>query len=422
MRILLSKPDSLGDQFIAAGCVQALRGLRPDLRIVWHVRAGMEVFAPLIGADVFTLNLAATPEAEAARLAAHRAPLLVLPYPLSPFEPWTNEIRNRVTWWAAFLRATQWDASILGLVNRNWVGDLTVAVAPATRRIGFAANSARQPLMNEAGAAAGADAPVFTSALSPSFTRNETAQLRDLFAEFDSSLAEFPMWQPAMRWEPRATSHRPRVLIAPGVGGDARRAWGVKNLSAVARALDANVTWIEGPGDADYLAGVPAEGRTVFGADDLPRLVETMRGADLLLCHDTAYVHIAAGVGVPTVAIYGAGQHTRFHPAGGRVKTVQSQIACAGCQWHCIWDRLVCVTDIPVDVVVLAAKQMLAGDATPIVQPLATPVARAPEGELAAVKARLQEEILALNADRFARLQIIQSLLAFQQSPPAPRP
>ncbi len=423
MRILFSKPDSLGDQFIAAGSVQALRRLRPDARVVWHVRSGMEVFAPLVGAAVFALNLSDAPEAEAARLAAHAAPLLVVPCPLSPYEPWTTELRSRVAWWAAFLRATSWDVSILGLVNRNWVGDLTVALAPAKQRVGFAANVARQPLMNEAGALAGNDAPAFTTLLTPSFTRNETAQLRDLFAVVEPKLDALPVWRPTATWQPRASSTPRRVLIAPGVGGDPRRAWGVKNLSAVAQALSANgaaVAWIEGPGDATYLGEIPAESRLAFGVDDLGRLADTLRAADLLICHDTAYVHFAAGLGVPTVAIYGAGQHARFHPVGGRVKVVKSQIACAGCQWHCLWDKLVCVADIPVDAVVTAAQQLLAGNAAAVNVPLATPVASATEGELAAVKRRLQEEILALNADRFARLQIIQSLLAFQQSPPRP--
>jgi ADP-heptose:LPS heptosyltransferase len=443
MRLLLSKPDSLGDQFIAAGSVQALRRLRPELRIVWHVRSGMEAIAPLIGAEVFSPQTSAAPEAEAARLDADPAPLLLLPYPLSPYEPWTNELRERVRWWAAFLRATRWDATVLGLVNRNWVGDFTVALAPAPVRIGCAASPARQPLINEAGALAGPDAPTFTTTLAPSFTRNEAAQLRDLFAAIEPRLPAAPLWQPATAWQPRGTGVPPviasaetngspatlrarkRLLIAPGVGGDPRRAWGIANFNSVAesfRTAGFAIAWIEGPGDAAYFGSValpPADTRLRFTSQDLPQLAEAVRDADLFLCLDTAYVHLAAAIGTPTVAIYGAGQHGRFHPAGGRVKIVQSRIACAGCQWHCLWEKLVCVADIPVGVVVLAAQQLLAGDAAPLVLPLATPLAAAPEGELAAVKTRLQDEVLSLNADRFARLQIIQSLVAQRQAPAA---
>ncbi len=432
MNLLISKPDALGDQFIAAGAVQALRRIRPDVRIVWHVRAGMEAFAPLVGGQVFIPDTHAPAAAEAARLADCVDPLIILPFPLAPFEPWTDDLRGRLRWWAAFLQATSWDASVLAQINRNWVGDFTIAMAPAAQRFGLSANPARQPLVNEAQALAVADAPDFTRALSPSFTQSEAAQLRDLFAAFEPRLAALeppPIWQPvtAAGSEPEAKTPtgKPRhVLIAPGVGADARRAWGAGNfqpIAAMLRAQQLAVSWIEGPGDAEHLAALPpdeADHRLRFGPDELPQLVDTLRNADLLLCQDTAYVHIAAGAGVPAVAIFGAGQGARFHPTGGRIKIVQSQIACEGCQWHCLWDRLVCVADIPVETVFDAVMAMLNGDAATTIVPLAAPVADAREGELPAVKRRLQDEVLSLNADRFARLQIIQSLLAPKANDP----
>ena len=430
MRLLLSKPDALGDQIIVAGAVQALRRLQPDWRIVWHVRAGVEGVASLVDAAIFTPQVELAPEAEAARLAAQTAPLIVLPYPLSAHEPWTDDLRRRIAWWAAFLRATTWDATVLGLVNRNWVGDLTVALVPASTRVGFTANAMRQPLVNEAQALANADTPIFTATLAPSFTQSEGAQLRALLALVEPRLAEIdpaPVWQPASVWLPRSEPvSRPRVLIAPGVGGDSRRAWGLEKFLRVAAALrdrGATVTWLEGPADTSFLAGLPdnaAHPRVRFGPGDLPRLIDVLRQGDLLLCHDTAFVHLAAGVGVPTVALYGAGQHARFHPAAGRVKIVQSQIACAGCQWHCLFDRLICVADLPVEAVTTAAAQLLAGDHSTVAVHLATPLAGAPEGESLAVRRRLQEEILTLNADRFARLQIIQNLLVQSQAAETP--
>lgn len=420
MKLLFSKPDSLGDQFIAAGVVQALQRARPDVRLSWHVRVGFEAFAPLIGATVFRPDLAASPETEAARLSTVTSPVTVVPYPLSPFEPWTDDLRRRVAWWAAFLRAGHWDCSLLGLVNRNWVGDFTVAAAPAPHRLGFTANAARQPLVNEPQALVG-DAPTFTAQLAPSFTRREADQLRDLFALLEPTMEAAGVWQPSGNAsEARPVSPAPRVLIAPGVGGDGRRAWGIRNFMAVAQALrrvGATIAWLEGPGDAPFLDALDGgETRLRFAAGELAMMVEELRTTDLFICHDTAYVHIAAGIDVPTLAIFGAGQYGRFHPVGGRVKIVQSEISCAGCQWHCLWDRLVCVTDIPVEAVVRAAEEALAGNRAVLVHPLVSPLAGAPEGELQALKTRLQAEVLTLNADRFARLQIIQSLLA----PPMP--
>ena len=433
MRVLLSKPDALGDQLIAAGVVQELLRRRPDVRLVWHVCATREVIASVIGGEVFTPRWnEASPADEAARLAAHPGRLVLLPFPLHAHEVWSEDLRRRLQWWHDFLRATRWDASVLGLVSRNWVGDFTAIVAPATQRFGFEALPTRQPLVNDAQRLAGADHPSFTATRAPSFERAEAAQLLALFTLLEPSLAQVaspPLWSPVPPL-PRplhATAERaptPRqVVLAPGVGGDPRRAWPLDRFIVLAqewRGQGAEVVWIEGPGDAPYLADLPAGEQTAirrFRTDELPRLAATVAHADLLVCHDTAYAHLTAGLGTPTVAIFGGGQRSRFHPAAAHVKVVQGLPACAGCQWHCLFDRLLCVTEVPLASVQQAARDVLGGHRAAVAVAIATPLAAA------ALTDRLQHEVLYLNADRFARLQIIQSLLAPPHAPvatPAP--
>jgi hypothetical protein len=193
MRVLLSKPDALGDQLIAAGPVQALLARRPDIRLVWHVCATRECVAPLLGAEVFVPDWTHRSAAEeAARLAAHSGRLIFLPFPLHSHEAWSDDLRRRLRWWHAFLRATAWDVSVLGLVNRTWVGDFTCLVAPATRRLGFDPLPMRQPLVNEAQSLAGADRPAFTQSLPASFESSEAAQLQSLFALLEPARAPPP--------------------------------------------------------------------------------------------------------------------------------------------------------------------------------------------------------------------------------------
>ena len=427
MRVLLSKPDALGDQLIAAGVVQELLRRRPDVRLVWHVCATREAIASVIGGEVFTPRWnEASPADEAARLAAHPGRLVLLPFPLHAHEAWSEDLRRRLQWWHDFLRATRWDASVLGLVSRNWVGDFTAIVAPATQRFGFEALPARQPLVNDAQRLAGADHPSFTATRAPSFERAEAAQLLELFTLLEPSLAQVaspPLWSPVppLPRSLHATADQaaaPRqVALAPGVGGDPRRAWPLDRFVALAeewRARGAEVLWIEGPGDAPYLADLPAGEQTAihrFRTDELPRLAATLAHADLLVCHDTAYAHLAAGLGTPTVAIFGGGQRSRFHPPAANVKIVQGSPACAGCQWHCLFDRLLCVTELPLASVQQAIRDVLAGRAGALTVTIATPL------PAAALTERLQHEVLYLNADRFARLQIIHSLLAPPDAP-----
>ena len=429
MRVLLSKPDALGDQLIAAGVVQELLRRRPDVRLVWHVCATREAIASVIGGEVFLPRWhEASPAEEAARLAAHPGRLVLLPFPLHAHEAWSQDLRRRLQWWHDFLRATQWDASVLGLVSRNWVGDFTAIVAPAAQRFGFEALPSRQPLVNDAQRLAGADHPSFTATRTPSFDRAEAAQLLELFTLLEPSLgtvASPPVWSPV---PPLARSSRtaadqaaaPRqVALAPGVGGDPRRAWPLDRFVALAeewRARGAEVVWIEGPGDAPYLAALPAAEQGAirrFDTGELPRLATTLAGCDLLVCHDTAYTHLTAGLGTPTVAIFGGGQRGRFHPPAANVKVVQGTPACAGCQWHCLFDRLLCVTELPLASVQQAICDVLAGRAAALTVTIATPLSAA------ALTERLQHEVLYLNADRFARLQIIHSLLAPPDAPVA---
>jgi len=426
MRVLLSKPDALGDQFIAAGLVQALLARRPDIRVVWHVCASRECVAALLGAEVFVPDWAhQAPAAEAARLAAHPGRLILLPFPLNSHEVWSDDLRRRLRWWHAFLQASAWEVSVLGLVNRNWVGDFTVLAAPAPRRLGFEALPMRQPLVNEAGSLAGADRPSFTQSLPASFERAEAAQLQDLFALLEPSLAAAapPVWRAVPpRPRPAPTRDPRRVAFAPGVGGDPRRAWPLAHfltLAAEWRARGAEVQWIEGPGDAPYFAGLPEAEfpqRRRFGVGDLAALADALAEVDLLVCHDTSYAHLAAGLGTPTVALFGGGQHRRFHPASARVKVVQGLPPCSGCQWHCLHNRLLCVADLPVAAVRAAVDALLTGDAG--VQEVSIPLPPSSEP----LVRRLQHEVLQLNADRFARLQIILSLLAppAAESSPAP--
>ena len=429
MRVLLSKPDALGDQLIAAGPVQALLARRPDIRLVWHVCATREAIASVIGGEVFLPRWhEASPAEEAARLAAHPGRLVLLPFPLHAHEAWSQDLRRRLQWWHDFLRATQWDASVLGLVSRNWVGDFTAIVAPAARRFGFEALPVRQPLLNDAQRLAGADHPSFTATRTPSFDRAEAAQLLELFTLLEPGLGTVtspPVWSPVPPLDrpSRATADRataPRqVALAAGVGGDPRRAWPLTHFLALAeewRARGAEVIWVEGPGDAPYLAALPATEQAAirrFDTGELPRLAATLSSCDLLVCHDTAYAHLAAGLGTPTVAIFGGGQRSRFHPPAANVKVVQGTPACAGCQWHCLFDRLLCVTDLPLASVQQAIRDVLAGRAAALTVTIATPLSAA------ALTERLQHEVLHLNADRFARLQIIQSLLAPPDAPVA---
>jgi len=421
MRILVSKPDSLGDQLVIARHLQALASANPDALVLWHVRDGMEDVASLFsGVSVFHPNLGASPGMEADRLQSlHCAGLVLVPIPLHPFAEWTSVTEEHLAWWRVFLESQPWDAAVAAVGNRTWVAEASIAAARAPIRIGAAPTTARQIPVNAAGELIGACSPLFTVEIPFDPETSEDCLLRKLLQALPHSGAI--AWDlPAKLKIPISgtTSNAGQIILAPGVGGPAWRAWPADKyleLDARLRKCGWSVTYLAGPLDSDFLKPIretPGKDIRTFARGDLVEISRLLQQGAALVCNDTAYVHLAALLNVPTLAVFGGGQKQRFHPQTGRVKIVQGLPACAGCQWHCVFERYPCVSDIPVDLVMSALNALMRDHDSTLV-----PFAPSWSGERsgATLVSRLQEEILFLDSDRFARLQIIQSLLDKQR-------
>lgn len=427
MRILVSKPDSLGDQLILARHLQALALANPDAFILWHVRAGMEDIASLFaGVAVFAPNFQASPKDEAARLSGlHGQGLVLVPVPLHPFAEWTSATDTGLAWWQAFLTAQTWDAVVAAIGNRTWVAEATVAASRAPVRIGAAATTARQIPVNAAGVLIAQCAPLFTHEVPADPESPEERLLIRLLEALPLARPTTTLDRARLRLPPAAPRASTRkVILAPGVGGPFYRAWPATRfleLESRLRAEGWSPLFVEGPADAEFLRPIREAGRgdsiRTIGRGELAELAQLIRESDAIVCNDTAYVHLAALLGVPTIGIFGGGQKQRFHPQLGQVKIVQGLPACAGCQWHCVFEKYPCVADIPVEVVWDAWVALMDRRNTEVVP--FVPAWSASEGGDALV-ARLQREILLLDADRFARLQIIQTLLDQQRAAAAP--
>lgn len=432
MRILVSKPDALGDQVLAAAFIQALRRQWPDAQIVWHVRAGMEVIATLVeGAAVFTADPTLDPATEARRLRDQPpAPIAVVPYAIHPFAEWEPGLEARFGWWGAFLAATDWDLAVAPVVNRTGLTDFTVTASQARHRVAFTVNGACQPLIEAAFTHLPLKKADFTHEVPSSLHASEFDQLAAVLALVAPAATLQP---PVLRFDADAQQRAEAllgdstapVLLAPGVGQHAQRAWPLARFFELARELRSRgraVRWIEGPFDAATFTDLPdAENasRLRFDAARPDVLAAALSRAALLICNDTAYVHLAAALGTPTVAVFGAGQKSRFVPRFGRVRVVQGDPVCRGCQWQCAFDRYVCVQDLPLATVLAASDEQLASPAAgharhPLSLPFAPPADAAAEVEK--VRDWYQEELDRIRWDGWARLQIINDVISRLQA------
>jgi ADP-heptose:LPS heptosyltransferase len=137
------------------------------------------------------------------------------------------------------------------------------------------------------------------------------------------------------------------VAVHPGSGGR-RKCWPAHRFAEVAFRLDAPILLIEGPADSDACRDV-TEGL----APSVPAVRatgESLSSVAALLMESRAYVgndsgvsHLAAALGVPTIAVFGPTDPTVWAPLGPKVAVVAPQddapwpavdnVFVAVCQW-----------------------------------------------------------------------------------------
>jgi len=169
---------------------------------------------------------------------------------------------------------------------------------------------------------------------------------------------------------------RPTAGLAPGSAyGEARR-WDAECFGQVAVALsrDFDVLILGGPQESRQgevieavlrRAGV-ANFRNLIG-QPVADMVATMAGTNLYIGHDSGATHIAAALGVPTVAIYGSTSpalaYPWRHPAS---RIVRHYMPCAPCNRRtCPLQHHACMQEITVSQVLDAAYSLAADGVLP---------------------------------------------------------
>jgi ADP-heptose:LPS heptosyltransferase len=138
---------------------------------------------------------------------------------------------------------------------------------------------------------------------------------------------------PVIRMDSPAEStddSRPMVIIHPGSGGDAK-CWPLDRFMAVADTLhDCRAKWMLGPAECESDTKLVKSVRQRCDGRDEALLIEEdflkatghIAAADLYLGNDAGMTHVAAAMGIPTVAIYGPTDPAVWRPLGDHVSPV----------------------------------------------------------------------------------------------------
>jgi ADP-heptose:LPS heptosyltransferase len=158
-------------------------------------------------------------------------------------------------------------------------------------------------------------------------------------------------------------SDRPVVAIDPGASNRIRRLRPELVQGIAGRLITsgmASVILMLSPELADDEFPVPAGAKVV--RPSLRELMALIAAVDLLVCSDSAPMHIAAALGTPTTATFGPQPRQWFAPRGSIHRAVQIEpMPCRPCFDACIYASPLCMDSISVDSVFRAVASQLQG-------------------------------------------------------------
>lgn len=136
------------------------------------------------------------------------------------------------------------------------------------------------------------------------------------------------------------------VVLHPG-SGSPRKNWPFVSFLYIAEKLREQgfpVAWLFGECEHDLyeVHAAALKGQTVFRDLDLCTVAEQLASARLYIGNDSGITHLAAAVGCPTLAVFGATSPARWAPRGEHVHVVGSDAAFPSVEavWEAVTDRL----------------------------------------------------------------------------------
>jgi heptosyltransferase-2 len=177
----------------------------------------------------------------------------------------------------------------------------------------------------------------------------------------------------AAAWLARAGvgTKRPLVTMAPGAAHATKR-WPAQHWIKLVRQIvgtGADVVALGGPEDSALGAEIAARGGTqvASAAGDLS-LQETgaiLKRAAALISGDTGVMHMATGIGIPVVALFGPTvRQFGFFPYNAHASVVERHLECRPCSSHggdaCPLQHHLCMREIQPDMVFATLTRTLA--------------------------------------------------------------
>ena len=158
------------------------------------------------------------------------------------------------------------------------------------------------------------------------------------------------------------------IALHPG-SGSRKKLWPIENFldlaEKISRDLRLNTILFIGPAEREYLGSELERMRSIIPiwAEDLP-LIHVASLLDMCRCYignDSGLTHLAAAVGLPTIALFGPTDPEIWGPRGERVAILRKDLGCSPCtEEELKWcDHRRCLELIEVEEVIERAERLM---------------------------------------------------------------
>jgi len=158
----------------------------------------------------------------------------------------------------------------------------------------------------------------------------------------------------------------PYIAIFTGASVNERR-WGVEKFAALVRSIAAAGFFsiiVGGKDDKDTGDAIlpNAGGLNLAGRTSIAGTAAVIARSRLLVSGDSGVLHIAAGLGIPTVSLFGAGIAKKWAPRGNIHKEINCHLSCSPCTLFgttpVCRNNVRCLNEIEVDEVFAAVNAL----------------------------------------------------------------
>jgi lipopolysaccharide heptosyltransferase II len=163
-------------------------------------------------------------------------------------------------------------------------------------------------------------------------------------------------------------AQRVRLGICAGARHGPAKQWPLDRFAATAEKvrmrMDCDWVLFGGPDDEEVgliLNGMMGDCQNLVGRTTMAQLMSQLKECRLLLTNDTGTMHLAAFLGVPTVAIFGSTDPVKTGPSGGGHSIMRHHVECSPCFLRECPIDFRCMRGVEVDAVVDAVIEAVQG-------------------------------------------------------------